>query len=175
MEILPDMILFKTIHKDYVSTWSDYTKTSSFRQGARWNNANIPVMYTSSNAQNAMLEIANYVPSPKMVNQLYRMAVFEFPELRLHTIEPVELPTRWHGESHEQAAKDLGEKYLLDTRCDGIKVPSATINRDVATHSVNTIRSSVYANVIVNLERIGLDRIKLIDSFSPIYPHSMFI
>lgn len=168
------MILFKTIHKDYVSTWADYAKTTSFRNGARWNNPNIPVMYTSSNAQNAMLEIANYITSPKMVNQFYRMAVFEFPELRLHTIEPLALPANWFLDPHEQEAKDLGDRYLTDTNCDGIKVPSATINREIATHSINTIRTSVYANVIVNLEHVGMARIKLIDSFTPVYSLSMF-
>ena len=63
------MILFKTIHKDYVSTWQDYQKTSSYRVGARWSSAEVPVMYASSNAQNSMLEIANYMPKPSLVNK----------------------------------------------------------------------------------------------------------
>lgn len=167
------MILFKTIHNDYVDLWKDYNKTSSFKLGARWNNASTPVLYTSSNAQNAMLEIANYVKSPKIVNRNFKLAVFQFPELRLHSIDPKELPAKWHDPIHATEVKALGDKYLLDPNWDGIVVPSATINREVATHSINTIRQSVYANVIVNPDNIGLDRITLIDKFSPIYCSSM--
>jgi RES domain-containing protein len=168
------MILFKTIHKDYVNTWHDYQKTNSYRAGARWNSAGVPVMYASSNAQNAMLEIANYMPKPSLVNALYRLAVFEFPSLRLHQIEPRELPSNWYDSTKPKEPKDLGDKYLKSANYDGIVVPSATINRDVATHPVNAIRESVYANVVVNLETIGLSEIKLIGSFEPIYSHSMF-
>lgn len=168
------MILFKTIHKDYVSTWQDYQKTRSYRAGARWNSAEVPVMYASSNAQNSMLEIANYMPKPSLVNKLFRLAVFEFPSLRLHKIEPTELPSNWHDFNKPNEPKALGDKYLNSSKYDGIVVPSATINRDVATHEVNAIRESVYANVVVNLETIGLTNIKLIDSFTPVYSHSMF-
>lgn len=168
------MILFKTIHKDCVATWQDYRKTTSYRVGARWNNAGVPAMYASSNAQNAILEIANYMPNPLQVNALFRLAVFEFPSLRLHQIEPRELPGNWHGFSQPKRPKLLGDTYLKSPKYDGIVVPSATINRDVATHSVNAIRESVYANVVVNLETIGLSNIKLIDSFSPVYSQSMF-
>jgi hypothetical protein len=43
---LPNIILVKTIDKDYVSAWSDYAKTSSFRDGARRNNPTTLIMYT---------------------------------------------------------------------------------------------------------------------------------
>ena len=168
------MILFKAIQKAHVSTWKNYQKTSSYRKGARWNSAGVPVMYTSSNAQNAMLEIANYMPNPKTVNAVYDIAAFEFPELRLHSIEPNELPLEWHETRHADGLKSLGDKYLTEPQYDGIVVPSATINRDIATHPINALRQSVYANVLVNLLTVGISRIKLIDSFSPIYSANMF-
>lgn len=168
------MILFKTIKANYVDKWKDYEKTSSFKSGARWNLPNTPAMYLSSNAQNAMLEIANYMTSPKEVNKFFRLAVFEFPELKLHTVEPHELPTNWHAVTHQRDAKVIGDNYLNSKAFEGIVVPSATINHVVATHSINSLRRSVYANVVVNLERIGMHRIRLIDSFVPIYSNAMF-
>lgn len=168
------MILFKAIQKAHVSSWDDYQKTSSYRDGARWNSAGMPVMYTSSNAQNAMLEIANYMPNPKTVNAVYDIVVFEFPELRLHYIEPSELPKEWHEEGHADVLKTIGDSYLSHKDFDGIVVPSATINRDIATHPINAVRRSVYANTVVNLETIGLDRIAVTGNFSPVYSSKMF-
>ncbi|WP_445766791.1 RES family NAD+ phosphorylase [Rheinheimera sp.] len=168
------MILFKAIHKNYVNSWKDYQKTSSFRTGARWNSAGIAAMYTSVNPQNAMLEIANYLASPKLVNAMYVLSVFEFPSLRLHNLVPNELPPGWHSVTKPIQAKLLGDKYLNDPNYDGIVVPSVTINQTVATHPVNDIRAAAYGNVVVNLETIGVNKITLVDSFSPIYSSSMF-
>jgi RES domain-containing protein len=169
------MILFKVIKKPFVATWNDYEKTSSFTDGFRWNAPRTPIMYLSSNVQNAMLEIANYMPNPKMVNKLYEVAVFEFPELRLHSIEPTELTPTWNTTGHNIETQDLGMKYLSnDKDWDGIKIPSATINEDIATNTINTIRESVYANVAVNLLTIGVDRISLLKAYSPVYSNRMF-
>ena len=168
------MILFKAIQKAHVSSWKSYEKTSSYRDGARWNSAGMPVMYTSSNAQNAMLEIANYMPNPKAVNAVYDIVVFEFPELRLYSIEPNELPEEWHDGRQVDALKAIGDSYLSNKDFDGIVVPSATINREIATHPINAVRRSVYANTVVNLATIGLDRISVTGKFSPVYSSKMF-
>jgi RES domain-containing protein len=170
------MILFKTIKSPYVHKWRDFEKTTSYIDGARWNTPKSSIMYLSSNVQNAMLEVSNYSPNPKMVNRYYHVAVFEFPSLRLHTIEPKELPSSWNWSSHPTTVQKLGMKYLDDhENYDGIMVPSATINPSIATHSINTIRHPVYANVVVNLETISLDNIKLVDSYSPVYSNRMFL
>ncbi|MAA94907.1 MAG: hypothetical protein CML22_06970 [Rheinheimera sp.] len=168
------MILFKAIHSNYVSTWDKYKETTSFKNGARWNSPGVPAMYTSTNPQNAMLEIANYINSPAMVNKLYRIAVFEFPSLRLHKIDLPELPSNWYDISKPAKVKLVGDSYLKNAKYDGIQVPSITINRDIATHPINAIREAVYANVVVNLDTIGVGNIKLIDSYSPVYSSNMF-
>lgn len=168
------MILFKVIHKDFASLWGDYQKTSSFRNGGRWNSPGVAAMYTALNPQNAMLEIANYAGSPKIVNAIYVMCAFEFKSLRLHSLLPQELPADWHNVSKPNSAKVLGDKYLLDPNYDGIIVPSVTLNQSIAMHPVNEIRAAVYGNVVVNLTTIGLDQIRLIDQFRPIYSSNMF-
>lgn len=169
------MILFKVIHKDYLKTWHDYEKTSSFTKGARWNSAGMPVMYTSSNPQNAMLEIANYTQNPKQANKLFVMAVFEFPSsMKLHKIEPRELPSTWNDTVKKPAAQRLGD-YYLDSDYDGIIVPSAAINAGIATNPSNAIREASYANHVLNLESIGIENIKKLEEHSPIFSNSMFI
>jgi len=168
------MILFKAVKKEYADSWADYTKTASYKSGARWNSAGVAAMYTSMNPQNAMLEIANYVASPRLVNSLFVISVFEFPSLRLHQLIPNELPSDWNDVSKPAQVKALGDKYLNDPQYDGVVVPSVTINKDIAMHAINAIREAAYGNVIVNLKTIGVDNVKLIDSFSPVYFSNMF-
>jgi hypothetical protein len=121
-----------------------------------------------------MLEIANYAISPSMVNKLYSIAVFEFPELKLKTVEPDELPSEWSHPDQKLSVKNAGDKYLTDKRWQGIIVPSVTIHHKIATHPINAVRQSVYANVVVNLEHVGLTNIKLLESFNPVYSNAMF-
>lgn len=168
------MILFKTIHRDYVESWAKYQKTSSFLNGARWNSPGIPAMYLSLNIQNAMLEIANYSISPKIANELYRIAVFEFSSLRLYEMTPKELPVTWNKDTHGADTQMLGNRFLTDDEYDGFRAPSVGINNDIVRHSLNEVRSSAYANVIVNIEKYGHGRAKLIDDYSPVFSQKMF-
>lgn len=168
------MILFKTVKNDYINTWDKYHLTSSFRDGARWNLPGTPVIYLSSNVQNAMLEIANYVPDPRMVNAHYSVVIFEVPELSIHTIEPKELPTDWDSDSHQLSTQILGTQYLSDPEYGSILVPSATINSQIAAHRVNSIRVCVYANVVLNPEVIGLTNIQVREVIAPVYSSRMF-
>ncbi len=169
------MILFKVVKTDYADAWHDYSKTTSFRVGARWNLANVPAMYFSTNVQNAMLEIANYMPSPKMVNRLFVVSIFEFPSLRVHSVEPKELPWDWAADAHQPESQQLGSSYLLDAASyDAILVPSAAINRDIATNPINGIRVSSYSNIVVNPETVGLEKIRLLEHREPVYSHRMF-
>ena len=168
------MILFKVINKDFITTWTDYQKTHSYRKGARWNSPGTPAMYLSSNIQNAMLEIANYSISPKMANKLYRLVVFEFSSLRLHELAPKELPDNWNRGTHGIETQGLGDRLLTSDEYDGFRAPSVGINGEVVQHPLNEVRQTAYANVIVNIEKYGHDKVKLVDSYSPIFSRQMF-
>ena len=168
------MILFKIIHKDVVDGWAEYQKTGSFRNGARWNSPGTPVLYLSSNIQNAMLEIANYSISPRMANKLFRIAVFEFASLRLYEMTPEDLPQTWRDEDHCSDTQALGDKLLNLDVYDGFVAPSVAINEEIVRHPLNDVRRCSYGNVIVNIEKYGQDRAELIDSYSPIFSQRMF-
>lgn len=169
------MILFKIIKNSYTDTWADYQKTKSFTEGARWNEKGTPAMYLSSNIQNAMLEAANYSPSPKIVNKLFSVCVFEFPELRLKAVEPDELPSSWNATSHTLKTKEFGSNYLLGATYQGIILPSVTMNSDVALHPINAVRQSVYANVVINPESVELERVRMLSKHAPVYSERMFL
>jgi RES domain-containing protein len=168
------VILYKTIHKDYIRGWANYQKTSSYRNGARWNSKNTPAMYLSANPQNAMLEIANYAVSPKIANTLYRIVVFEFPELRLLAVTPSQLPKQWNDAAHSTVTQQAGDAWLTSGRHDAFIAPSVTINHVIATHAINAVRDSVYANVIVNLGTVGTANIRMVGSYKPVFSDRMF-
>lgn len=169
------MILFRIIHNNYVDTWADIKRTASYRKGARWNSAGVPAFYAALNPQSAMLEVANYVASPKLANQTHTLAVFEVPSsLRLHYLTPTELPKEWYAASKPDTVKACGDKYLTKMSCHGIVVPSVTVNEAIAMHGSNAIREPSYANVVLNTEHVGIDNIKLIDTYTPIYAQAMF-
>ncbi len=52
----------------------------SYQHGARWNLPGTPVLYFSLSPVVAMLEMANYTSSPRMVPASYRMGVYEIPD-----------------------------------------------------------------------------------------------
>lgn len=168
------MILFRALHKKYAKTWTDYKKGSSYKVGARWNVASTPVMYFSSNVQNAMLELGSYVKSPKIANKLFAIGVFECPTLKLKEIQPEELPTNWQQYPFNIATQKYGTEILNDEKYDGLIAPSATINPELAASMQNELRNCIYANVIVNPERDALKRMTLLESFEPIYSNRMF-
>jgi len=168
------MIAFKTIKTEFTDTWADYRKTASFRSGGRWNHPQYPVLYLSTNPQNAMVEIANYTSSPKMANRYYQLVAFDIKSPRLKTLEPKLLPDNWFAREHRPATMDIGSKILDDPNYDGFLVPSANINHVVATHAVNEIRTTSYANMVINIETLGVDNIKMYSTFSPIFSSGMF-
>ena len=168
------MILFKIGHKDYVHGWQDYRKTASYRNGARWNSREVPVMYLSSNIQNAMLELANYSVSPKMANKLFRIAVFEFEDLRVSNMEPGDLPRDWDSETHIKETQGAGDKLLRRKNFDGFFAPSVAINNSVVMHPELAVRGCAYANVVVNIEQFGIGKVTLKDVYSPVFSPKMF-
>ena len=110
-----------------------------------------------------------------MVNKQCDIVVFQFPELRLHSIDPKELPVTWNSNAHDLETQNLVIKYLSNNKeYDGVLIPSTTINGDIATHPVNTIRHCVYANVAVNILSIGLSNIKVLHAYSPVYSNRIF-
>ncbi len=168
------MILFKAGSPEYVGALGSYRKTRSYREGARWNRPNTPVLYFSSNVQNAMLELGNYLVDPLVANELNVMAVFESPALSLYSLEPHELPQNWAAFPRAKETQEIGDAYLLGEKYDGLLLPSSTINPEVATSHLNDVRQCVYANVVLNPEREAVKRIREISRHSPIFSERLF-
>lgn len=168
------MILFRALHKQFVDNWSAFEKSSSFLNGARWNLAGTPVIYMSTNVQNAMLEMGNYMPSPAVANALNVMGVFESPSLRLYELRPEELPNNWEQYPFVEGTQELGSRILLDDHYDGVIVPSCTINNELAHSPHNDVRRCNYANAVLNPSKPSVANMRLLDTYSPVYSSRMF-
>jgi len=168
------LILFKAVHEDYVEGWKDYEKTASFRNGARWNLAKTPVMYLSTNVQNAMLELANYSISVEAANTLYDIVVFDFPSLRLYEVKPEDLPANWNRVPFDHETQEQGDLFLTNHNYDGFVVPSVALCENIVKNPINEIRSSAYANVVINLEKVGLDKVEVLGRYKPVFSNRMF-
>ncbi|MCG9579814.1 RES family NAD+ phosphorylase [Vibrio tubiashii] len=168
------MILFRALHKKYVDSWNDYEKGSSFKEGARWNLAGTPTMYFSANVQNAMLELTNYAPTPKMANGLFVMGVFECPSLRLKEVQPENLPTGWEQYPFHKDTQQYGSDVLLNNDYDGLIVPSCAINTELAASLHNEVRRSLYANIVLNPEKETVKKMTMVDTYTPVYSNRMF-
>ncbi|WP_141193250.1 MULTISPECIES: RES family NAD+ phosphorylase [unclassified Vibrio] len=171
------MILFKTMRADLTdpSKLLDYEKTSSFKYGARWNSQGTGALYFSSNVQNAMLELANYVDSPKMANVSSVVAVYELSDsVALHEIIPNQLNDDWNTYPYPAQLQLFGDSLLKNPYIDGIIAPSISINDDIARSKFNAIRRSCYANIILDPTSSVMNTIRLIDTVKPIYSDRMF-
>ena len=101
---------------------------ASYRDGARWNEAGVPALYFAESASVAMLEMANYLPSPRMVPATYRLGVYEVASSASMTRWPVEdLPEEWNEFPHSQWTRNEGTEWLLNGKESLLSVPSAAV------------------------------------------------
>lgn len=101
---------------------------ASFRYGGRWNAAGVPVLYFAESAGVAMLEMANYLPSPRMVPASYRLGVYEVgSSVSMARWLAEDLPKDWGGFPHSQWTQKEGTEWLLRGKESLLSVPSAAV------------------------------------------------
>lgn len=69
------MRLYRICRVDHVESYQGLG--TSYESGGRWNEPRVPALYFGETAGVAMLEMANYFPSPRLVPDDYRLAVYE--------------------------------------------------------------------------------------------------
>lgn len=107
----------------------DYSgRGASFRDGARWNSPGRPVLYFGCSAATALLEMANYLPSPRLVPADYRLGVYELPDsVAAHTLPREALPADWAVYPYPEATRRAGDAWLKAGRHLILLVPSAAV------------------------------------------------
>jgi RES domain-containing protein len=102
---------------------------ASYRDGARWNRAGQPVLYFTLSAATALLEMANYLPSPRLIPDGYRLGIYEIPdELPLHILAEDSLPADWANYPYPVSTQGIGGAWLEKEEEVGLLVPSAAVS-----------------------------------------------
>ena len=109
------MLLYRIAKEKYLLTLTGRGK--SFRDGARWNEAGLPVLYFASSASVALLEMANYIPSPRLVPQSYRLGIYEIPDdVGIETLAIAEMPPDWATYPYPASTQAIGNEWLQSAR-----------------------------------------------------------
>lgn len=137
---------------------------ASYQDGARWNHAGTPVLYFGLSAAVAMLEMANYTGSPRMVPASYRLGVYEVPDdAQVSRLERVDWPDDWSSYPYPLSTQDIGDQWLNEANEFGLILPSAAV-----TDGLGEI-------IVINPRHEYAQKIRLIDTYSEIYNPRAFM
>jgi RES domain-containing protein len=155
------MRLYRICPERYLEDYSGLG--ASYRDGARWNLQGVPVLYFAASASLAMLELANYLPSPRLVPAQYRLGIYTLPaRTRVDTWHVEDLPERWNQYPYPGAGQQLGTAWLRSVKRLALRVPSAAVP-DGLEHCV-----------LVNPRHPAIDQLKLVGQHGDIYNTRVF-
>lgn len=135
---------------------------ASYRDGARWNLPGLPVIYFAMSPSVAMLEMANYLPSPRLVPQNYRLANYEIQDVDYDEWFAAELPEEWNSYPHSYITQGLGSDWLRRNEKLILLVPSAAVPAGLENIA------------LFNPNHPEANKIRLRDAMIPIYSERMF-
>ncbi len=100
----------------------------SYQDGARWNSPGHPVLYFALSASTALLEMANYIPSPRLVPPAYRLGVYALPDsASVVELSMEDLPVDWAVFPHPRSTREIGDRWLQSRASLALIVPSAAV------------------------------------------------
>lgn len=103
---------------------------ASYKDGARWNSAGYPVLYFALSPATAMLEMANYLPSPRLVPSDYRLGVYELPDtVTIDELPAEQLPDDWAVYPYPTSTQQIGNEWLRSRNAFALLVPSTAVSR----------------------------------------------
>ena len=120
------MRLYRICHTDHLEDYQGLG--ASYRDGGRWNEPGIPVLYFAEAASVAMLEMANYLPSPRLVPSTYRLGVYDVAgNLPTERWTTADLPSGWDRFPWAPSTQRMGSDWLKQRRASLLVVPSAAV------------------------------------------------
>lgn len=136
---------------------------ASYRDGARWNSAGYPVLYFALSPATAMLEMANYLPSPRLVPRDYRLGIYELPATVVVDEMPIEqLPDDWAIYPYPTSTQRIGNDWLRQENAVALLVPSTAVSRGLERIAV------------LNPAHPECVKIQLVEAVSEIYNQRSF-
>lgn len=118
------MQLFRICPEAFLQNYSG--EGASFNSGGRWNLPGQRVLYFASSAAVAMLEVANYLPSPRFVPKSYRLGQYQLPDTLVSRFQG-ELPADWDRFPYPASTQQLGSDWLHSQQNLLLELPSVTV------------------------------------------------
>ncbi|NJK58637.1 MAG: RES family NAD+ phosphorylase [Pleurocapsa sp. SU_5_0] len=120
------MRLYRITKQKYLTSYSGQGK--SFQDGARWNSPGLPVLYFASSPAVALLEMANYLPSPRLIPKDYNLGIYDLPSnTKTKTLTIDDLPDDWADFPYPLSTQLIGSNWLNSNQELCLIVPSAAI------------------------------------------------
>lgn len=121
---------------------------ASYTDGARWNRPGQPVLYFSLSPATALLEVANYLPSPRLIPNSYRLGIFDVPDIGpFYTLPDSQLPGDWASFPYPSSTQALGGDWLDAGNDLGLLVPSSAVPKGLELIAVINPRHSACASI----------------------------
>lgn len=120
------MRLYRICHVDHLENYQGLG--ASYQDGGRWNERGVPALYFAETASVAMLEMANYLPSPRLVPRTYRLGVYDTAGNQATERWTVaDLPSGWDQFPWPPSTQRMGSDWLRERRASLLVVPSAAV------------------------------------------------
>ena len=155
------MRLYRICHAEHLE---DFTgRGASYMNGGRWNRPGVPTLYFAESASVAMLEMANYLPSPRLVPSTYRLGVYRTAEaVSMVRWSPETLPSGWNAFPYPRWTQEEGSRWLILGEESLLAVPSVAVP------------GGLESIVIASPARLAATSIRLIRALDNIYERRAF-
>jgi RES domain-containing protein len=118
------MQLYRICPEAFLQNYSG--EGASFKSGGRWNPPGQRVLYFASSAAVAMLEVANYLPSPRFIPKSYRLGQYQLPDTFIDRFS-AGLPPGWDSFPYPASTQQLGSDWLHSQQNVALELPSVTV------------------------------------------------
>ncbi len=120
------MELFRITRIKYLENYTG--RGGSFLNGARWNQSGIPVLYFATTPSVALLEMANYLPNPRLIPDDYRLGIYHLPDtVSSQTLTLNNLPQDWSRYPYPSSTQKIGSQWLNEGSSLILFVPSVAV------------------------------------------------
>lgn len=157
------MRIYRISKLQYMEQYSG--RGASYMHGGRWNRAGQPVLYFAQSPAVAMLEMAHYLPSPRLVPASFRIGEYELPEDISQQFLKPPYPEDWDANIYPKSTQNVGGDFLQEATSLILWVPSTAL--PMQTLSMDKI-------AVVNPLHPEIEKLKLLSSEGKIYNERAF-
>ena len=140
------MITYRIVRSKYAHDLSGY---GAELWGGRWNFVGRPVLYASSHASLALLEMLAWTTLSQLLKADFSLMTIETPDEPMEVIKAHDLPKDWYYPENIQITQKMGTDWLKKTKSLILMVPSALL--------------PIEYNLLINPRHPSMEKVKIQD------------